>query len=125
MITQQQYLAVCLDSLGLRANASAKEADLQAASYTMGLTEDKATMQAGPPNNWDALLSGTIAQILSFQNHQQQFLTIVEPSTGTSLEYGGCFPKCSVKPTRILASTQIGNQTQAQLVAWVEHNIPN
>ncbi|MDJ0643920.1 MAG: hypothetical protein QNJ15_13995 [Erythrobacter sp.] len=120
-ISDAQWLSINLNLLGLRSGETAD--DLDGASYAMNCNADR--MARKRPEEWDDLLEGTVRTMHGFENRAGRFLQIVRPSHGKGQEYQGCFPKCSAKPNAVLAAVQFGDQSVADLVAWVEENIPD
>lgn len=119
-LTQQQWWKIQTDMLGLRSESVPNQI-LAAASYAMDMGVSGFVRDI--PASWMSTLNNTIAQIMAFENSQSRYLLIVKPSHGTTVDYPGCFPKCSSKSTTITASTLIGNKTKAELVDWVINNI--
>ncbi|ADU67068.1 hypothetical protein LGV61_11745 [Desulfurispirillum indicum] len=123
-ITKRQWGNILLNMLGLRSGATPDDIG-SAASYAMdcGVT---ASIPFPPsiPENWDTLLHGTIKHMQEFPGYQSRYLLIVKPSSSTNFEYQDCFPKCSTKPTEVLASISLDN-TPEELVQWVVDRIPS
>lgn len=125
MISQGQWAYIFLNSLGLRSEANASDIT-SAASYAMDDGAAVNGLKLPPiPSRWNEHLRGTIELIKSFPNAHNRFLLIVSKSSSTesNREYANCFPKCSVKPTTIHASTSL-NASVEDLMDWVVQHIP-
>ena len=122
MLTQQQWIYIILNLIGLRSGDSPTDIN-SAASYAMDNGVKMTSGIPSIPSNWLELLKETIKTIKAFPNALNRYLLIVGNSTGQSNEYSNCFPKCSTKPSKVIASTQL-NKTEEELVAWVLDNIP-
>lgn len=123
-ISKKQWLNIMLDMLGLRSGATAD--DIQsAASYAMNCGQVVKSIQQVPaiPDSWDNLLVGTLKTMQGFEGYKIRYLLIVSPSSSNNFEYGGTFPKCSSKPTKVLASVKLDNDV-GYLANWVVSNIP-
>ena len=123
MLTAKQWQYIILNSLGLRSGATNMDIG-SAASYSMDMGVAISLPLPGIPPNWMDLLKGTIKFMKGFPNSDTRFLLIVSRSTGNSYEYKDCFPKCSVKPSVVHASTSLA-ASEEELVEWVLNNIPS
>ncbi len=122
-LSRAQWVYILLNMLGLRSGAAAGDIG-SAASYAMDDGMDGARLPPIPPQ-WDAHLRGTIEGMKGFPDSEGRFLLIVSRSTSSehNREYAGGFPKCSVRPSKVYASTPL-NAGVDELVAWVVANIP-
>ena len=121
-IDKAQWMKVNLDMLGLRSGANT--GDFKAASYAMDMGA-KYKLGDDVPPEWEGMLDNTVTLIKGFANSSSQVLMIVRPSHGDSPEYSGCFPKCSAKPTEMIASMPIGDSSAEEMAQWVVDNIPS
>jgi hypothetical protein len=122
-ITAKQWQFILMNMLGLRSGAT--EDDIKsAASYAMDTGKTAGIPFPPIPENWDGLLAGTITHMKEFEGSDNRYLLVVSKSSGGSFEYQGCFPKCSVKPTKVWASTKLDASVE-ELTKWVVDNIPD
>jgi hypothetical protein len=122
-ITTTQWGSIMIEMLGLRSGATADDIN-SAASYAMDCGEEAKFPLPSIPENWDALLSGTIRHMQEFEGYKSRYLLIISKSTSSNYEYPDCFPKCSVKPSKVWQSTSLDNGVE-ELIEWVVANIPN
>lgn len=120
-ISTGQFTEMCQAKVGLRSAAAARGG----AGYAF---DDGATPRVcvlGPvPATWDATLQATIHAILG-QPHQGNNLYMLNPCAGTGERYQGSFPKCNSvgQDPHTYAVTPIGQQTEAELINWVNQQI--
>ncbi len=121
-ISAKQWQYILMNMVGLRSGATADDIN-SAASYAMDAGKTAGIPFPPIPENWDDLLDGTITHMKEFEGADSRYLLIITKSSGDSFEYQDCFPKCSVKPTNVLASTRL-NADVGELTEWVVANIP-
>jgi hypothetical protein len=121
-ITEKQWQSILMNMLGLRSGSKSDDIN-SAASYAMDCGVKAQWPLPSKPENWDKLLSGTLTTMKGFKESEKRFLLIVSKSTGNSVEYEGCFPKCSVKPVKVWAHTSLDAEIEP-LIKWVCSNIP-
>ena len=124
-LTQLQWTNVCANFLGLR--SAATQVDTNGAGYGMdnGNTVPLNCLQPAP-QGWDNLLQSTIALIKGFENSGTRYLLIVSGCPGLANDYPGAFPKCNNVNGGVVIATPntLANYTDAQLIVWVNANIP-
>lgn len=123
MITKNQWDTILSNHLGLRSEDNSNTINGSGASYAMDMGIEPKLFNP-VPETWEDLLRGTIQHMQNYENAPQRYLMIVRDSTGNEAgcEYTGCFPKSSVKATKVLHATSL-NQDIDTLIEWVKNNI--
>ncbi len=119
-IYRKQFYKICDKQLGLRSENDYKSINGTGASYAMDMGLEYSLTRDNFPD-WDNMLKGTIETMKAFDNSKNRYLLIVSRSSSAdgSVEYNGCFPKCSVRATEIHASAPLSMDTKS-LCKWVE-----
>jgi len=125
-LTQQQWMNVCTNFLGLRSGAN--PGDSTGAGFGMddGNKDPRNCMRA-PPTNWDSLLQETLATIKGFRDSGNRYLLIVTRCPGLSRDYKNDFPKCNrvqgQDPVVAATPQTLANYTVQQLIQWVNAHV--